>query len=88
MFEGFFKEKGILMVSQAFLDAIATGGYHSAEGDTGVVISYDGSKDEFDSWCSCDVPSTDWTFWDNGTHPRCSKHCYTCQKCNKLLQVG
>ncbi|TRZ50076.1 MAG: hypothetical protein D4S01_07395 [Dehalococcoidia bacterium] len=26
MFEGFFKEKGILMVSQAFLDAIATGG--------------------------------------------------------------
>lgn len=90
MFEGFFTEKGISTVSQVFLDAIAGGKYLPNEGKDGVVVSYNDSNDLEEQWCVCDEPSEDVTFWDDGTHPLCSKHCYcyTCKKCNKIVQVG
>lgn len=40
------------------------------------------------AWCQCGNPSGQMTFHDDGQHPTCSKHCYTCDDCQKLLQIG
>jgi hypothetical protein len=39
-------------------------------------------------WCSCGNPSQETRFWDDGQHPNCPKHCYTCKDCKKIIQVG
>ena len=39
-------------------------------------------------WCNCGNPSEEVTFYDDGQHPHCEKHCYTCNDCGKLVQVG
>lgn len=45
-------------------------------------------EDEKALWCSCGNPSNDSIFWDDGEHPKCSKHCWTCKDCGKIIQVG
>jgi hypothetical protein len=39
-------------------------------------------------WCSCGNPSEETNFYDDGEHPTCSKHCYTCVDCGKIVQIG
>ena len=39
-------------------------------------------------WCSCGNPSESTTYYADGTHPSCSKHCYVCDDCGKITQVG
>ena len=39
-------------------------------------------------WCDCDNPSGDTTYYADGTHPNCSKHCWVCNDCRKITQVG
>ena len=39
-------------------------------------------------WCNCGNPSDDAKYWADGQNPNCSKHCWTCKDCGKLLQVG
>lgn len=39
-------------------------------------------------WCDCGNPSGDVDFYNDGEHPNCSKHCYTCKDCGKIVQVG
>jgi hypothetical protein len=47
-------------------------------------------KEEYDSvWCKCTQPSEEPAqFWNDGEHPTCEKHCWTCPKCNKITQIG
>lgn len=46
-------------------------------------------EDEKALWCNCEGDqSEDAIFWDDGEHPKCSKHCWTCRKCGKIVQVG
>ena len=45
-------------------------------------------EDERNRWCDCGNPSGDVKYWEDGTHPHCSKHCYTCRDCGKITQVG
>ena len=45
-------------------------------------------KAEADLWCSCGNPSGNSKYHDDGDHPNCSKHCWTCEDCGKILQVG
>ena len=49
---------------------------------------FDKIKAEDELWCDCGNPSGDTSFWDDGQHHNCSKHCYTCKDCNKIIQVG
>jgi len=39
-------------------------------------------------WCECDNPSHRAVFWDDDTHPECSKHHWRCADCGKIQQVG
>jgi hypothetical protein len=45
-------------------------------------------KAEEEAWCRCGNPSRQTQFWDDGQNPVCSKHCWTCRDCGKILQVG
>ena len=45
-------------------------------------------KDMMNLWCDCGNPSGETTFYDDGEHPKCSKHCYVCNDCGKIVQVG
>jgi hypothetical protein len=39
-------------------------------------------------WCSCDPhPDLNITFHPDGNEV-CAKHCYTCNKCGKIVQIG
>jgi len=48
----------------------------------------DAYKAMMDAMCSCDNPSEEATFYDDGQHPNCSKHCWVCNDCGKIKQVG
>lgn len=39
-------------------------------------------------WCKCGNPSGNSQFFNDGEHPNCSKHCYVCEDCRKITQVG
>jgi hypothetical protein len=45
-------------------------------------------KAEQEMWCRCSNPSGERIFYDDGEHPQCSKHCWACADCNKIVQVG
>ena len=45
-------------------------------------------KAEQDLWCSCGNPSDEATYWEDGENPDCDKHCWTCNDCEKIIQVG
>lgn len=38
-------------------------------------------------WCHCkQFQGT--TYFADGKHPRCSKHCYVCNQCKNIVQIG
>jgi len=39
------------------------------------------------AWCKCGNPSKKSTFHPRGTST-CAKHCYTCDDCKKITQIG
>lgn len=51
-------------------------------------VMADQMKADQDLWCECGNPSGESIFHDDGMHPQCSKHCYTCQDCGKITQIG
>ena len=40
-----------------------------------------------DFWCTCGHKGGT-TFFDDGENERCNKHCYACNDCGRLVQVG
>lgn len=92
MFEAFFVEHGVMTVPPDFFEAIAEGKYAPNEEHDGVVVCYPTNNGMW-MWCDCEedydpdeTPAPN--FWDDGMHPLCAKHCYTCATCGKLTQVG
>lgn len=47
------------------------------------------NKRAAEAWCQCDEPDMENArYWPDGAHPECSKHCWTCGVCGKIVQVG
>lgn len=39
-------------------------------------------------WCKCPDGFNNAIYFPDGTHPLCSKHCWACTTCDKIVQVG
>ena len=50
-------------------------------------ISEEQKKAEEEFWCKCS-DGENVTYYPDGTHPKCSKHCWACNICGGIVQVG